>query len=275
MSEHPRALAAADAAQLVGLSRKANWNQTERDWERVIELEPEGCFGIEIGGRIVSTTTTICYGRELAWIGMVLTDPEFRGRGLARRLMRHALEYVFRAGIAWIKLDATDMGRPLYRSLGFEEENPIERWMRPPAESGEPRSAALGAFEMDEDLDRKAFGAGRRRLLERLASDGAVSLPGGFGMGRNGANAAYFGPCVARSAAEARTMLGWFLAPHSARTMYWDLLPANEDAVRLARESGFEVERRLVRMSLRGPAAAAPLDHDDGLVFAIAGFEFG
>jgi hypothetical protein len=42
-------------------------------------------FGIEREGRLVAITTAICYGRELAWIGMVLTDPEFRGQGLAGR----------------------------------------------------------------------------------------------------------------------------------------------------------------------------------------------
>src|SRR5207244_12045682 len=105
-------------------------NQIEEDWQRVLDLEPEGCFGIERGGRLAATTTAICYGRRLAWIGMVLTDPEYRGQGLATQLMRHTLEFLDGRGLDWIKLDATAMGRPIYRKLGFVDECEIERWKR-------------------------------------------------------------------------------------------------------------------------------------------------
>src|SRR5207245_1664402 len=97
-----RLLRPTDVPQAMRLKEAAGWNQTEDDWRRMLDLEPEGCFGIEQEGRLVATTTTICYGSRLAWIGMVLTDPEFRGRGLASRLMRRALEYLDSRGMEWI-----------------------------------------------------------------------------------------------------------------------------------------------------------------------------
>src|SRR5512143_376832 len=100
------------------LNEAAGWNQTEKDWTRVISVEPEGGFALFTDGVLASTATAVCFGRSLAWIGMVLTDPAFRGRGYARRLMEHALEFLGRRGMEWIKLDATDMGRPLYLKLG-------------------------------------------------------------------------------------------------------------------------------------------------------------
>src|SRR6266853_1058801 len=102
-----RLLRAADIPQAMRLKQAAGWNQIEEDWLRLLELEPEGCFGIERDGRLVATTTAIFYGRELAWIGMVLTDPEFRGRGLASQLMRRALEFLDGRAIECVKLDAT------------------------------------------------------------------------------------------------------------------------------------------------------------------------
>jgi GNAT superfamily N-acetyltransferase len=240
-----------------------------------MELAPDGCFGIDCEGELRATTTAVCFGRELAWIGMVLTEELYRGRGFARRLMEHALAYLRDREVGWIKLDATDMGRTLYERLGFREEGAVERWMRPPGDSAR-RDTAVCRFEMDGILDREAFGADRSRLLSILAGIESVSIPGtGFAVGRGGARAAYFGPCVARSAEAARQMLAWFLERHAAENVYCDILPANLDAVATAREFGFEPSRRLSRMFVSGVDAAPPLRNNDALVFAAAGFEYG
>jgi hypothetical protein len=125
-------------------------------------------------------------------------------------------------------------------------------------------------------LDREAFGADCSALLGVLAGfETACGPEGGYAFGRPGTKAVYFGPCVARSHTEARQLLAWFLGRHAAETVYWDLLPGNTAALELARECGFAPLRRLVRMVRRGAGAAAPLTHRDGLVFGVAGFEFG
>ena len=88
----------------------------------------DGCFCATIDGEVVATTTTTTYGHELAWIGMVLVDPKRRQLGIATKLMHVALEYLSKAGVGTVKLDATPAGRPLYKKLGFKEESLIERW---------------------------------------------------------------------------------------------------------------------------------------------------
>lgn len=266
----PRPLTAADIPGAMRLSQSAGWNQLEQDWRRAIELEPEGCFGIELDGLLVSTVTSICYGRDLAWIGMVLTAPEYRGRGLARQSVERALALLDARGAACVKLDATPMGNPLYRKLGFVEERPIERWLLPAAHGAVPPE--LDAYEPDASRDFDAFGADRGRLLARLEALEAASVRGcGYAMGRPGRNAAYFGPCVAGDAAAARRLAEWFLGRHADEPVYWDLLPENREAARLARSFGFAPHRELVRMTRgSGRAPAAP-----DQVYAIAGFEFG
>jgi GNAT superfamily N-acetyltransferase len=257
----------------MALKEAAGWNQTEADWLALMRLAPETCFGLESGGTVVATTTAIQYERKLAWIGMVLTHPDHRRRGFGHRLVEHALAELAARHVAWIKLDATEMGAGIYRELCFEDETAIERWSRPAGgfdAKGKVHPPGWSSF------DRSAFGADRTALLAELAPLGAASIEGeAHAMGRPGSNAAYFGPCVSRSPEAARELLVWFLARYGSGPAYWDLLPANTEAVQLARAFGFGPLRRLVRMVRRGEPGAPPLEHNDRQVFAIAGFEYG
>ena len=49
----------------------------------------------------------------------------------------------------------------------------------------------------------------------------------------------------------------------------------NAEALRLARDFGFQPLRKLMRMARRGVAGADEFVRDDSLVFAITGFEYG
>jgi GNAT superfamily N-acetyltransferase len=256
------------------LTEAAGWNQTETDWGILLHTAPEGCLGLDCAGNLVSTASAISFGRELGWIGMVLTHPEHRGRGFARRLLSAAVDHLDTRGVGWLKLDATDMGRPLYRQFGFEDQCAVERWGRPA--SSESRIAPMmSAFAIQDwlALDREAFGADRAHLIRQLAPLGAAAVPGqAYAVHRDGRRAAYFGPCVRRSFDAVRTLLSWVLAQRPNQAVYWDLLPSNRDAVRLAREFGFAPLRQLVRMARPG---RDPLSSDDSKMFAIAGFEYG
>src|SRR2546426_12200613 len=74
------------------LKEIAGWNQTPADWERFLSASPEGCFVTEVEGRVVGTATTINYEDRFAWIGMVLVDPDYRGRGIGTRLLEKRSE---------------------------------------------------------------------------------------------------------------------------------------------------------------------------------------
>jgi GNAT superfamily N-acetyltransferase len=53
----------------------------------------------------------------------VYTEPEYRRQGLARRLMVIMLEWLRQQGYGTVSLHASDYGRTLYESLGFEPTN--------------------------------------------------------------------------------------------------------------------------------------------------------
>ena len=261
-----RLLTPADLPALLHLSRSASWNQTAEDWARLLALEPSGCFGIELDGILAATSTVVCYPPDLAWLGMVLTLPEYRGRGLARSIVEHAIAY---SGRRTVRLDASAMGQPLYESLGFVEECAVERWLRDPAPAA---ATSAPAFVYSHALDAEAFGADRSLLIGRLAELEAASLSdSSFALARPGLNASYFGPCLCTTPAAARTLLKWFLARHSDEPVFWDLFPHHRHAAELAAEFAFRPVRRLTRMSIHAPARALP----DARIYAIAGFEYG
>jgi GNAT superfamily N-acetyltransferase len=278
--EKLRQLSSTDIAASLELSVFAGWNQTAEDWRMLLRLAPEGCFGLKVQGQLVSTTTLICYGKQLGWIGMVLTHPEFRGRGFAKRLLEHVLQRADAAGIRTLKLDATDQGKPLYEKYGFKSEQEAERWG---GECAEVEPAGSGDLEGVGVLDSKAFGADRSVLLQALASRGScICSGGGFLMTRTGRSAAYLGPCVARDVKTARDLLSQLFQRRrevkaaiqsrqpEVRQWYWDLLPDNKAAIEIANELGFTPKRQLTRM-VRGEGFRG----QDGLVYAIAGFEIG
>src|SRR3569832_1546282 len=122
-----RSLFESDIPAAMQLKEAAGWNQTEEDWRRLLWLEPNGCFAAVKDGRLVGTTTTTTYGDELAWIGMVLVDPQQRRQGIATQLLNVAIDYL-KKKVVTVKLDATSQGKPVYERLGFQVETVLERW---------------------------------------------------------------------------------------------------------------------------------------------------
>jgi ribosomal protein S18 acetylase RimI-like enzyme len=53
----------------------------------------------------------------------IYTYPQYRRRGVARRMMQTVLDWCRNEGLARITLHASDNGRALYESLGFEASN--------------------------------------------------------------------------------------------------------------------------------------------------------
>ena len=137
-----RLLFESDIPAAMQLKEAAGWNQTKADWRRLLSLEPNGCFAEVKDGRLVGTTTTTTYGNELAWIGMVLVDPQARRQGIATQLLKVAMDYL-KDRVATVKLDATAQGQPVYEGFGFEVESVVERWRGTTNRSGTDTPKAI------------------------------------------------------------------------------------------------------------------------------------
>ena len=276
-----RLLLESDIPAALRLKESTQWNQTENDWLRLLRLDPDGCFCATIDGEVVATTTATTYRPELAWIGMVLVDPKRRQLGIATRLMKVALEYLAKAGVPTVKLDATPAGCPLYRKLGFKDESLIERWMGI-AEAQEATCSSLDTTAGRKALvfDRHAFGAERSKLLEMLIDDCCVTplvttdADGqltGYGLARPGSAAVYVGPLLAGSTDEATTLLNCLLSQVSGERVYVDLNRNFPGGRKILTERGFVKQRDLTRMFYGQPSGAG----SSPAIFAIAGPELG
>jgi GNAT superfamily N-acetyltransferase len=72
-----------------------------------------------IGARAVSGAT-LYLSHGIGGIGWVGTRPSAFGRGYGAALTWRVVEEGFRRGVPWLNLQASPMGAPVYRRLGFE-----------------------------------------------------------------------------------------------------------------------------------------------------------
>ena len=277
------ALRAADVPAALELQSPEGWNQTESDWRRVLRLDPDGSFAARLDDRLVGTTTTLRFGSELAWIGMVLVHPELRGHGVGRRLMEAALEHLARRGVMSVKLDATPAGKPLYEKLGFVTELIIQRWEgvarpRPSDGATEFLGDHLGGVRA---LDRDAFGLDRVDVLSALLEDAHVpalvagssnaAVPTAFALARPGHRADYIGPLIASDSSSALALLDAMHARLAGRRVYMDVNTGFALPPDALTSRGLVRQRDLYRMWRGAPSALGT----SSLVLAIAGPELG
>ncbi|HUC64978.1 MAG TPA: GNAT family N-acetyltransferase [Stellaceae bacterium] len=267
-------LAAEDIAAALALSTGVGWNQTAADWALFI------AHGRVIGlweqlGRLVATAAALPYDQGFGWISMVIVAPEWRRRGLARRLMVECIETLRRQGRAAL-LDATPAGAEVYAKLGFVSLCGMERWQGDggAAATGDgvkplPPHATLDLTVADE----VAFGANRGFLLrDFLARDGSMVLHAGEAMAvmRRGERATQLGPLIAPSAESARRLLAGALA-RAHGPVFLDLLESGKDLAPLLEANGFRIQRPFRRMALgRGTLPGNP-----ARLICAAGPEFG
>ena len=65
-----------------------------------------------------------------AWILNVYTDRDFRRRGIAKRITQEIIEWCRAEGFSSVSLHASDDGRALYETLGFQPTNEMRLKLR-------------------------------------------------------------------------------------------------------------------------------------------------
>jgi GNAT superfamily N-acetyltransferase len=252
-----------DIAAGMRLCHAAGWNQVEEDWRVFLHSPGSGGFLAEKDGCVVGTVAFMRYD-SLAWIAMMLVDPEERGAGIGRQLMEQALSAVTDAGC--VGLDATPLGGPLYRRFGFVNEYGMVR----------TKASIEGAkFEMPgharrmtlDDLadvlvrDREVFGADRGALLAALihrapecawiVKDTAVH---GYCFGRPGRLYHQLGPVVAEDRATACDLVAHCFSQLDGKRFAIDAPRLDGEWVAWLESVGFAEERLFVRMFRTGHA---------------------
>ncbi len=280
-----RRMTRADIPQCMLLKQAASWNQLPENWEICLELRPQGCFVAEVDGKVVGTVTSVDFQGRFSWVGMVLVHPEYRRRGIGRRLMDTVLASL--GDCETIRLDATPVGRRLYESLGFTEECTLTRMIRDSSVPGTVPICPFGeVFPMTTEhlpaviaLDARAAGANRGRVLDTwlrrqpryafvLVRDGHVA---GFCMGSPGDSAENLGPLVAANLADAKRLVLDVLLEVRLKPVLFDVFDSNPELRIYLEQLGFRGQRRFSRMFL-GPNR---FTGDSSLYWAICCPEIG
>jgi GNAT superfamily N-acetyltransferase len=296
MTDRVRLLRPPDLPRAAALSALVGWNQTEADW--AVFLRSGAVRAVDDGGAaaFAATAATLPFGRDLAWISMVLVRPDRRRAGLATASTRWAVDALRGAGTACVALDASPEGREVYRRFGFRDLWGFRRWSLPAVLPAPGLGVPLRPLREADwpallALDGAAFGAPREFLLRdfaarlppaALVADGPGGALAGFVLARDGLRAPQIGPLVATGTAVARALLATALAtlpPRGAETgadvphAVIDLCDAQAEVAAWIAAHGAREQRPFTRMALgaepTGGAPGAPP------VVAVAGPEFG
>ena len=111
-----------------------------RYWAEALPAERFLGWVAEVEGEVVATgglvvrefppTVRNMAGRD-GYIMSMYTRPEWRRQGIARSILRAIIDYLREAGVPRASLHATEEGRPLYLSEGFQSTDELRLWVEP------------------------------------------------------------------------------------------------------------------------------------------------
>jgi GNAT superfamily N-acetyltransferase len=199
-----------DIPQNVALSRRVGWKDVESEW-RVLHAAAD-VRGVRHQGQLAVQGVLGDYGTASTLAKMIVSS-ELQRQGLGGRLLDEFLASADARGVP-VGLCATDQGRPLYASRGFEVAGELMVLVGVP-ELGTSSGGVvvpLTDAEPAVELDREFSGCDRSRMLRARFAEASVArvLRGderGFGMATPQGEHLLVGPILAESEAGARALL--------------------------------------------------------------------
>lgn len=271
-----RVLTFSEAEQLVDWARIEGWNPGLRDAPALHAADPQGFIGCFVNGEMVAGISAVRYGSDFGFIGLYIAHPNFRGRGLGRK--------VWDAGMAHldgrtIGLDGVPEQQANYRSMGFEPAYETFRWSGSLAGS---RNADVAAITDDLvpailGYDQAFFPAQRDAFLTAwlkppraakvIIRDGNIS---GYAVCRKCHDGYKIGPLFAQTADDAQTLLNACAAEIGDEMLHVDV-PASQTEFSTYLEAHRFVKGFTTARMYRGTAPAVRMPG----VFGITTLELG
>jgi len=246
--------------------KREGWGYPKRDVERCWKYEPNGCFVAEIQNKPVGHVFSIQYG-QIGWIGLLIVNPENRGKGVGTLLMQAAIHYLQKASAETIRLEAAEKAVPLYQRLGFQREFDSLRFHKQLDRKKNPRRYAENVFRIREEnlksiaeFDSKYFGANRLQVLQGLYKDNPKNCfevkeehkTIGYIMSRPIQNAHHIGPWVCTQPqlkAANDLLISCINAIEEKKTELRLGMPSpNTNGTKIMKEMGFHLVGKSVRM---------------------------
>ncbi len=266
------------------LKNTEGWNQTEKDWELLIENPLNICLVAEYQHKVIGTVTAINYSNEVAWIGMVLVDRKCRGQGVSKLLLTDLMKKLEQCKS--VKLDATPAGLPVYKKIAFVEEYAIYRMTNPSLKNSFKDKYKISAKPVQaKDIqeivkfDKLIFGVDRTSLIEffienypekawLLKRNNQIA---GYTLGRNGTRFNQIGPVSALTVNDAKILIAEALKSLAGQPVVMDILQDKEILIDWLSSMGFTTQRHFIRMYHKDNPYPGIINKQ----FLIGGPEFG
>lgn len=116
-----------DLPAILQMASEEGWTSDLVEFETFIEINPFGCFVYVEDGKVAGSIMTF-HHTQSAWIGNFIVSKKYRGKGIGRKLLSQAIEYLDRKKKKQIYLNADFNAESLYEKFGFKKIMPVNRW---------------------------------------------------------------------------------------------------------------------------------------------------
>ncbi len=198
-----------DVGANVALSHSVGWKDVESEW-RVLHAAAD-VRGVRHEGRVVVQGALGDYG-SAAILAKMIVATEWQRRGLGARLLDGFLAEADARGTP-VGLCATDLGRPLYASRGFQVSGELVILTGTPQLGTRDGGSVVSLHEVEQavELDRQFSGCDRSRMLRARFREASskVKLDAdepGFGLASAQGEGRLVGPILAENERGARAL---------------------------------------------------------------------
>ncbi|MFD3448919.1 GNAT family N-acetyltransferase [Microbacteriaceae bacterium 4G12] len=253
MSISLKALNKLDIEKIVNLSHSVGWDYDQHEIQTV--LDSGNIYGhINEHDELLSSAAIIPYGQDLASIGMVIVNPQYRGLGLGKSVVEACINSI--TSNTPIMLISTDEGKPMYEKLGFQTVSSVHKYLCDhyitPTSSCLHNQYDIG-FYQDKDfpqikqLDQEAVGPNREDFLKHRIRQSKRSLVArgtngdivGFGLSIQTPANLILGPIVALNDQVATLLIHSLSKNHSGRLRI-DISQGKESFIQDLENIGFQ-----------------------------------
>lgn len=160
---------------------------TKKDLDHLAPLQPQGwpdikpalqfylaspfCHAVKISkhNQMMGIGAGIVFGKT-AWLAHIIVGPEFKGKGLAHKMVSHLLEKLTALECESVSLIATDLGYPIYEKAGFKKQTDYVFFKKESPLAPFEDSPRIIAFSPDDQkemfkLDQAISGEDRRLIF--------------------------------------------------------------------------------------------------------------
>ncbi len=275
-----RAARASEVEQIIAWAAAEGWNPGLQDAACFRAQDPDGLLVGLVDGVMVSAISVANYGPDFAFLGLYITQPEYRGRGYGLAVWQAGLKH---AGQRTVGLDGVPAQQANYRRAGFSTHHGNSRYGgMPTLPAGSPNAniipATQAAFAALVAYDAGCFPAERPDFLRHwISAPGHIALAlqrqghlAGYGVLRPCREGSKIGPLFADDTAAAEALFGALLAQSPQGPVFIDCPETNPAARKMAETAGLSPSFATARM-LTGPIRPILTQR----VFGITSLELG